>query len=63
MDDLNTENEDVNMLMHKALDLTKQRKAKKSISINQYAASIQVLEQTSTQNLMKLKKQLNEVIN
>lgn len=53
----------MDLLLHRAIDLTKKRKSKKPISMNQYAASVQILGGTSTKNLMKLKMTLNSVIN
>jgi two-component SAPR family response regulator len=61
--DYDYESDDMNLLLHRAMEVTKKRKSKKPISMNQYAASVQILEETSTKNLMKLKKTLNGVIN
>ena len=61
--DFDYESDNMDLLLHRALDLTKKKKSKKPISMNQYAASMQILEGTSTKNLMKLKMTLNNVIN
>lgn len=56
--------EDLHRMIDKAKDLTKQRKEVTSLSLNQYAANFsQIANNTSAEDLLKMKSTLDEMIN
>ena len=54
--------DDVENMLTRAMDLTKQRRAAKSISLNKYAKNFDRLQNQSTDDLMNLKTTLDGII-